>query len=147
MAYGKGTPAIYVITIIYFIAFTYFIVNQWIDPFPYFRGKLAQLNIMLYKLITPIFLVLSPSYQYILFIFIVVFLVIDILLTNKNRNKSAVNRLLIWKITGLLAILGFMINYIVDLQLNNQHTSTVLGYLVIVIICFLINIYVLEIYL
>jgi hypothetical protein len=128
------------------MALIYFVVNQWINPFPYFRGKFAQLNIILSKLIIPIFLVLSPTYQYILFIVVVIFLIVDILLTNKNRNNSAVNRLLIWKIISLLTILGFMINYIVDLQLNNEHTSNVIGYLVIVIMCFLINIYALEIY-
>ena len=119
LGYGKNQPANYIIAIIYFGFVSYFVVNQWINPFPYFRGKFAQLNILLSKVLIPIFMVLNPNYQFIVFIFILIFLILDIALTNKNRNKKAVNRLLIYKIFGFGTVIGLMTNYIVEIEINS----------------------------
>jgi hypothetical protein len=115
LTYGKNQPADYIIAIIYFACLTYFVVNQWINPFPYFRGKFAQLNILLSKIIIPIFMVLSSKYQFIVFIFIEVFLILDLVITNKNRYKDKINKLLLYKIFGLVTVLGLMVNFIVEI--------------------------------
>jgi len=65
-------------------------------------------------------MVLAPKNQFTIFIFILFFLFLDIIITNKNRLKNGINRLLLYKIIGILAVIGLLINYIVDLAVNSS---------------------------
>lgn len=118
LSYGIYRPVDYIIVIIYFGFLIFFVVNQWVNPFTFFRGKLAQLNIVISKILIPIFVVIEPNKQFTVFIFMIMFLVIDILITNKNRFNTGLNRLLFYKIIGLLAVVALLVNYIIDSVVN-----------------------------
>jgi hypothetical protein len=121
---------------------TYFVINQWKNPFPYFREKFAQLNIILWKAIIPIFLTLAAKDQFTVFLFMLLFILLDIIITNKNRTNKGINRLFLYKIFGGIVIIGLLMNYIADLKTNYSETAISFGYLTIVLLCLFINAYI-----
>jgi hypothetical protein len=96
--------SIFIVTV-YFISLIFFTINQWFYPFPFFRTKCAQFNIILLKIIAPIFIVSDRKLHFLLLIYIIVFYAIDVALTNKNRNNSSINRLLLYKLYSMLVII------------------------------------------
>lgn len=92
------------LAVLYFLSLIFFIINQWFYPFPFFRSKFAQLNIVAAKATVPIFIVSDRENHYIIFVLLIILLTVDLLITNKNRNNSAFNRLLLYKAYSLLAV-------------------------------------------
>lgn len=99
------------ITVVYFISLIFFVINQWFYLFPFFRNKMAQLNIILVKIIAPIFIVSPIDLHFLLFVYLIIFYSIDVILTNKNRNNSSINRLIFYKLEGILIFLLVAIYY------------------------------------
>lgn len=94
-----------VLSVLYFLSLIFFIINQWFYPFPFFRSKFAQLNILVVKGIAPIFIISDSESHYLIFVLLIILLTVDLLITNKNRNNSSINRLLLYKIYSLLTII------------------------------------------
>lgn len=109
--YGDIKVGDQLIAATYFISLIFFAINQWFYLFPFFRNKVAQLNYIITKIITPIFIVSPIDLHFLLFIYMIVFYSIDIILTNKNRNNSSINRLLFYKLEGMLIFLIVPIYY------------------------------------
>ena len=107
---GVGIGSL-IISIFYFVVLIIFTVNQFMYPISFFRGKAAELNTILGKILCPLFLVLPAKIHYVLFIFLLVFWLVDLGLTYKNRNSNSFNRLLAYKILGILAIILLLVYY------------------------------------
>jgi hypothetical protein len=95
----------------YFISLIFFAINQWFYLFPFFRNKIAQLNVILVKIVAPIFIISPIDLHFLLFVYLIIFYSIDIILTNKNRNNSSINRLIFYKLEGILIFLIVAIYY------------------------------------
>lgn len=129
------------ITAFYFLSLIFFAINQWLYLFPFFRNKVAQLNCILTKVITPIFIV-SPIYlHFLLFIYLIFFYSIDIVLTSKNRNNSSINRLFFYKLEGMLILLITPIYYGIEMTQNDKDLSFVLGIFMTVSLCGLLGLF------
>jgi hypothetical protein len=97
----------------YYISLLFFIFNQRLYPFPFFRSKIAQFIIITMKIITPIFILTAENTHYLLFILLLSLLILDVVLTNKNRNSGTINRLLYYKLYSIGVILLIGIYYVV----------------------------------
>lgn len=102
------------LSVLYFLSLLFFIINQWFYPFPFFRSKFAQLNIVALKAILPVFIVSDRDTHYIIFVLLIILLTVDLLITNKNRNNSAFNRLLLYKVFSLLAVIVLGAYYCIE---------------------------------
>lgn len=120
-------------------------MNQWISPFPFFRGKSAQLNQLLGKIFTPIFILFNYDYQFVVFIFLMLFLMIDAVINNKNRNNSRMNRLLIFRLVGIAAVIGLMVAFIVEVANNSEESSKIAGIAAVILLALVLNCYGVEI--
>jgi hypothetical protein len=129
------------ITAIYFISLIFFAINQWFYLFPFFRSKAAQLNCILTKAIAPIFVVTTIELHFLLFIYLIVFFSIDIILTNKNRNNSSINRLFFYKLEGMLILLIVPIYYGIEMTQNDRDLSFFLGILMTISLCGLLSLF------
>ena len=101
------------IVVFYYAALILFMINQFLYPLSYFRNKGAQLNLLIGKFLSPIFLVFPVNLHFVLFIILLLFWIIDLAFTHKNRNNARYNRLFIYKINGLIILLLTLIYYAV----------------------------------
>ena len=118
--YGSTNTTDVLIAVLYFIILILFTINQIFSPMPYFRNKLGQFNVIVGKTLCPIFIAFPIHTNYILFILLLITWVIDIILTHKNKNNKEYNRILAYKIWGLIVIILLLCYYIVEFSANNQ---------------------------
>jgi hypothetical protein len=98
------------------IAFT---INQLFYPLVFFRNKIAQLNMIITKTITPIFLSTSTASHFMIYPIVSTFYIIDLIATNKNKNSHSFNRLLAYKIFVILLLFLLTAHYTVEIFVNN----------------------------
>lgn len=55
------SPEDIVLSVLYFLSLIFFVFNQWIYPFHFFRSKFVQLNILFIKMFIPIFILNSQK--------------------------------------------------------------------------------------
>ena len=113
MKYGSFSVDRVVITIFYFLALILFTINQFMYPLSFFRGKGAQLNVIVGKIFCPLFLALPVSAHFVVFIFLLLTWIIDLAFTHKNRNNAIFNRLFVYKLIGLVLLVFILIYYAV----------------------------------
>ena len=123
----------------------FFIINNWLYPFSFFRSKFAQFNIILIKVVVPIFTVSSIDMHFLIFSYLIIFISIDIVLTNKNRKNSAINRLLLYKLYSILIIISTGMYYGVEIGYNNENKSYIIGIFTTLSVCGLIKLFIIEI--
>jgi len=88
LKYGTITAAAIILAILYFIGLILFSINQFIHPLPVFRNKAAQLNIIIGRAISPLFMTFPTTAYYMAFLFLLLTWVIDLIITHKNRNNK-----------------------------------------------------------
>lgn len=117
-SFGGVKPSTVILPIIYFLSLVFIVVNQWYSQFNFFRTRFTFLNIIILKIITPLFITLDRNQHYLLLILFIIFFGIDVILTNKNRNSNAINRLLYYKLYSLVVFILFLVNYFVESNNN-----------------------------
>jgi hypothetical protein len=133
------------IVALYLLSLIFFVINNWFYPFSFFRSKFAQFNIILLKIFIPIFILSPTDVHFLIFVYLTIFLSIDIILTNKNRNNSAINRLLLYKLYSLFIIILMAMYYGLEIGYNNETISHLMGIFTTLSLCGLINIFIIEI--
>jgi hypothetical protein len=118
LKYGQMEVEDRLIVVAYFLSLIYFSINQWFYPFPFFRTKLVQFNMILIKVIPPLFIISPREIHFLAFVYLILLFSIDAILTNKNRNNSAINRLFFYKLYSFLLFLIFVIYYCLDFGSN-----------------------------
>ena len=142
--YGKITRNVSIF-VFYILSLIFFIYNHRYSAFTFFRSYSSQNIIVLSKIISPIFIVFAKESHFIALILIFGFYSIDLMATHKNINKSLYNRFLLMKIYALFTILTFILNYIIQLAINNSKLSQGFGILSTIVIIGLINLLVIEV--
>jgi uncharacterized membrane protein YfcA len=104
-------------------------------PLQFFRSKLVQFNIIVGKIISPLFLVFSVDQHYLVFLFLMLMWLIDLIATHQNRNHNQYNRQLIYKIIGMVTLAIFLAYYVVEELSNSAQISDNLGLTTLIVLC------------
>ena len=111
LRYGPQSVVRFFIAIIYFLVVCLFSVNQLMYPLAFFRNNKAQLDVIIGKALCPLFLALPTTAHFVLLLLLLLTWIIDITLTHKNRNSRLFNRLLTYKVFGIILVFMMLAYY------------------------------------
>lgn len=89
------------------------------------------------------FIVAEKGNHYLVLILLIIFFGLDAILTNKNRNNNAINRLLYYKLYSLILLTFFIAYYFVEINNHSQH-SKAMGVVSSILLCGVMYLFMME---
>lgn len=108
---SKGILAL---CIIYLHILVFVMTYSYYYRIEYFREKKIMYLTFAQKIIMPVMVVVPIQYQYVFFIFAVVFLILEFIFDKMNDLYSSFNRLALYKVIEMVTVLLLLVYYFVE---------------------------------